>query len=141
MESFIETLKFWKWPIYGMLGITSLIPVFVVSVAAHSAWMCLPIFGVPALGLLIGLGIYNNCAELYLLSKKSGPHSGVNYKRVLRQLERRRKVAVRKMWSMKNYSYDGSAYYSDIIKIEKEIAEHKGIDYVRPEYLPSSRYS
>jgi hypothetical protein len=122
-----------------VIGIAGLIPVFVLSVTAHSIWMLLPIFGIPIISLLIGLGIYNNCAELYLLSKKSGPHSGANYKRGLRQLERERKDAVRKLWSMKNYSY-GSSYYLDVIAIEKKIATHKGIDYVRPEYLPD-RYS
>lgn len=142
MEGFIETLKFWKWPIFGVLGIAGLITVFVMAVVAESAWVALPIFGVPLLGILIGIGIYNNCAELFLISKKTGPYSGANYKRGLRQLERRRKRAVREMWSMKNYSSSSSSssYYLKIIEIEKEIAEHKGIDYVKPEYLPSSRY-
>jgi len=139
VENFVAALKFWRWPILGLIGISGLIPVFALSVVAHSAWMVLPIFGVPVIGILTGLGIYNNCAEIYLLSKKSGPHSGFNYKRRLRQLERRRKDAVRKLWSMKNYGH-GKAYYMDIIDIEKEIAEHKGIDYVKPDYLPKSRY-
>jgi len=136
MEDFAKAIKFWRWPILGLIGIAGLITVFVFAVVAHSAWMCLPIFGIPIIGLLIGFGIYNNCAELYLMSQKQGPE---NYRRTLRNLERKRKAAVRKMWSMKNY-HSGSSYYMDIIDIEKKIAEHKGIDYIRPEYLPKSRY-
>jgi hypothetical protein len=137
-EGVKEFFRIFGGAVVGVVGLIASV-CFVVAMAPY-AWLLFGIFGGIGSALLIVFNIYNGCAELHFIHRKAGPSSSVNYRRVLRKLKRQRATAVRKMYSMKAYS-DNASYYLDIIAVEKKIAEHMGIDYVKPDYLPKDRWS
>lgn len=133
-----DFLSLFRGAVVGIIGLAASV-LFVVAMVPY-AWLLFGVFGGIGAVILTVFSIYNGCAEIHLRHRKAGPHSSINYRRGLRKLERQRREAVRKMYSMKSYSSSAS-YYLDIIEVEKKIATHKGIDYDKPEYLPANRYS
>lgn len=137
-ESTKEFLRiFWSAGV-GVAGLAASLA-FVIAVAP-TPWLLIGITGMIGSVFLTVSGIYNGCAEVHLMRRKDGPNSSLNYRKGLRKLKRRRAAAVRKLYSMKAYS-SNPAYYLEVIEVEKEIAKHMGIDYVKPTYLPKDRWS
>ena len=138
MKEWIKVyLPVYKWPVLCVPAFFASV-VFVVATAPY-AWLLIGIATGIGSAITFGVTLYTANAEALLLRRKAGPHSGLNYHKGLRKLKRERRELVRKQYMMKSSGF-GNSYYLDVIEKEKEIAKHMGIDYVKPDYLPQSRY-